>query len=365
MNPVVEAFRGLAALMVLVHHYSYRIDGIIPDGQGHFFHNGVDLFFVITGFLFAPYLLGEAKQPLIAFVIRRAFRLYPLYFLSLIVAVTYFFEEKAGLLEAIVKHLFFIQALPANTLSEVGFLSLVYWTLPVEVMFYVIVVIVMAIDRHNNVSLIWRSRLIYSGVFSWILFIISYYLNFDPSSESWVLWQAQLPALLPAFWLGLVIHCSRNFVSNHRYTRYMSLLVGSVLLFILFPIYPDFARSSLTARPFGWFNIASAIAYAFLLSGILGLYDQAILHKKNRSFLHEVLIRLALTFGSLSYGIYLFHEWALVIVEHSMKTLSTGFQILLSIAITIILAQILHTLVELPFRTYGRKLAYSRPDKVD
>jgi peptidoglycan/LPS O-acetylase OafA/YrhL len=143
------------------------------------------------------------------------------------------------------------------------------------------------------------------------------------------------------------------------------LLVGSVLLFILFPIYPDFARSSLTARPFGWFNIASAIAYAFLLSGILGLYDQAILHKKNRSSLHEVVIRLALTFGSLSYGIYLFHEWALVIVEHSMKTLSTGFQILLSITITIILAQILHKLVELPFRTYGRKLADSRPDKVD
>jgi peptidoglycan/LPS O-acetylase OafA/YrhL len=285
--------------------------------------------------------------------------------LSLIVAVTCFFEEKKGLLEAIVKHLLFIQTLPINTLSEAGFFSLIYWTLPVEVMFYVIVVIVMAIDRHNSVSLIWRSRLIYSGVITWIFFTIFYYVNFDPSSESWVLWQAQLPALLPAFWLGLVIHCSRNFVSNHRYIRYTSLLIGSVLLLILFTIYPDFARSALTARPFGWFNIASATAYAFLLSGILGLYDQAILNKDNKSIFNRVLIRLALTFGSLSYGIYLFHEWALVIVEQSFKTLSSGFQILLSIALTIIVAQILHKLVELPFRTYGRKLADSRLDKVD
>jgi len=121
---------------------------------------------------------------------------------------------------------------------------------------------------------------------------------------------------------------------------------------------------SLTARPFGWFNIASATAYAFLLSGILGFYDQAILKKENKSFINRVLIKLALTFGSLSYGIYLFHEWALVIVEQSLKTLSTGFQILLSIALTIIVAQILHKLVELPFRTYGRKLADSRTDKV-
>jgi peptidoglycan/LPS O-acetylase OafA/YrhL len=364
MNPVIEAFRGLAALMVLVHHYSYRIDGIILDGQGHFFHNGVDLFFVITGFLFAPCLLGEVKQSLIAFIIRRTFRLYPLYFLSLIVAVTYFFEEKTGLFKVIVKHLLFIQALPINTLSEVGILSLVYWTLPVEVMFYAIIVIVMAIDRHNNVSLNWRSRLIYSGVITWIFFTISYYVNYDPSSESWVLWQAQLPALLPAFWLGLVIHCSRDFVSNHKNIRYTSFLIGIVLLFLLFAIYPNFARSSITARPFGWFNIASAIAYALLLSGILGLYDQAIFHKKNISFIDRVLVRVAQTFGSLSYGIYLFHEWALVIVEHSLKTLSTGFQILLSIAMTIIVTQILNKLVELPFRNYGRKLADSFPDKV-
>ncbi len=151
MNPVVEGFRGLAAMMVLAHHYSYLTDDTLTRGWLHFFHSGVDLFFVITGLLFAPYLLGEVQQSVRAFAIRRAFRLYPLFLLSIAVAVLKDWGEREGMGIAVVKHLLFLQALPLFDLENVGFFSLIYWTLPVEVMFYALVAVALIAFRGDDV----------------------------------------------------------------------------------------------------------------------------------------------------------------------------------------------------------------------
>ena len=51
----IELSRGLAALMVMLTHYAAFIPGA-PAGMG-FLWSGVDLFFVISGFVFAPMIL--------------------------------------------------------------------------------------------------------------------------------------------------------------------------------------------------------------------------------------------------------------------------------------------------------------------
>jgi len=81
MNPIIESLRALGALMVLIHHYSYQLpeDLVILWAGLHFFHNGVDLFFVITGYLFAPFLVSDKKVLALKFIRRRFFRLYPLW----------------------------------------------------------------------------------------------------------------------------------------------------------------------------------------------------------------------------------------------------------------------------------------------
>src|SRR3989344_3351771 len=65
------------------------------------FSFGVDVFFIISGFLITYLLLVESdktgKVDVIKFYIRRAFRIWPLYFLLLLIAplLTYFYNEQS------------------------------------------------------------------------------------------------------------------------------------------------------------------------------------------------------------------------------------------------------------------------------
>lgn len=351
MNPVVEGFRGLAAMMVLAHHYSYLTDATLTGGWLHFFHSGVDLFFVITGLLFAPYLLGEVQQSVTAFAIRRAFRLYPLYLISIAVAVLKDWGEREGLGMAVVKHLLFLQALPLFDLENVGFFSLIYWTLPVEVMFYALVAVALIVfrgqidhvaDDDRTFKLVRRF-----GFVAALGFVLVYFPGYAPDSQTWVIWQAQLPALLIPFWFGVLIHRFRPTMEHFRPWRFLAFLAGGSLLVALFFAYPHVAQSALTARPFGFFNLLSGLGYALVLSGFLCRTDKS----------GNPWGRLALFAGASSYGIYLFHEWTLKVVLRFLPQFSPLTQVVIALVAVVLLAATLHRIVEAPLRAYGRSLA--------
>ena len=59
-DPAIEALRGFAALMMVVTHYAHLIT---PQRRAWAFAStGVNLFFVLSGFVFAPYLFGKPMQ---------------------------------------------------------------------------------------------------------------------------------------------------------------------------------------------------------------------------------------------------------------------------------------------------------------
>jgi len=95
--PSLDALRGIAILLVLFHHpynpYASGAGVALPiAGLVHRFGwTGVDLFFVLSGFLVGGLLLHELYHhgavDVGRFVVRRAFKIWPSYFL--LVAVVF------------------------------------------------------------------------------------------------------------------------------------------------------------------------------------------------------------------------------------------------------------------------------------
>jgi peptidoglycan/LPS O-acetylase OafA/YrhL len=91
--PVLDGFRGLAIIPVLIYHFSnlYLADhGSVDYTLARIFKAGwvgVDLFFVLSGFLITGILYDtrDSKNHFVAFYGRRVLRIFPLYYLALIV----------------------------------------------------------------------------------------------------------------------------------------------------------------------------------------------------------------------------------------------------------------------------------------
>ncbi len=93
--PALDGLRGFAILMVSVYRFGQELDPashpaialvrrLVPAGQF-----GVDLFFVLSGFLITGILLRSKDKPHYYrnFIARRALRIFPLYFASLLLGM--------------------------------------------------------------------------------------------------------------------------------------------------------------------------------------------------------------------------------------------------------------------------------------
>ena len=99
----LDGLRGIAILLVMVHRFWPRSDaGLAADVAGAGWI-GVDLFFVISGFLITGILLETRGRPdyFRNFYVRRVLRIFPLYYLFVGTILVAFssnpaFREHAG-----------------------------------------------------------------------------------------------------------------------------------------------------------------------------------------------------------------------------------------------------------------------------
>jgi peptidoglycan/LPS O-acetylase OafA/YrhL len=89
--PELDGLRGIAILLVTLYRCTKEIDPSLSTGfawirrVNEFGERGVDLFFVLSGFLITGILLKTKSRPhyFRNFIVRRALRIFPLYYLSL------------------------------------------------------------------------------------------------------------------------------------------------------------------------------------------------------------------------------------------------------------------------------------------
>lgn len=349
----LDIVRGIAIVMVLIHHYS-------PDNQmpGRFvrltntFWSGVDLFFVLSGFLIATILLENvhATNYFKVFYIRRSVRILPLYWL-LLIAVQVLVLIQPTFFDAKLKgHLpFWSYAIFAQNFLYAGrgywldpWLD-VTWSLALEEQFYVFLSI--AVKWMNRKSL---------AILSIVLIILAPILGQYAESGMYVyqipiyrasslmmgvlvaiLWQSQkvkdfIHKSQIFFWLGTI-----PFAVNFRY--FITLDIGD---------------------PIG--HLGFAVLYTLVL--ILALAAPP--EKPGLIFGNKLLE----WFGLRSYGLYLLHKPVQILCRGllnawSIKLDFVWFTLLITI-ILFLLAELSYRFFEKRFIDFGHRFKYDHPEPV-
>ncbi|SJZ74570.1 Peptidoglycan/LPS O-acetylase OafA/YrhL, contains acyltransferase and SGNH-hydrolase domains [Enhydrobacter aerosaccus] len=136
----LDMLRGGAAAAVMVHHHAQYYDVLYPGrvplaidlGAGHF---GVELFFIISGFVILMSL--EAKKSVRAFAVSRAGRLLPTFLVTLILATAILTVSPMPPLETPTALQFLANLTMAPSLFNQSPIDLPYWTLTYELLFYI------------------------------------------------------------------------------------------------------------------------------------------------------------------------------------------------------------------------------------
>jgi len=176
--PSIEILRGLAASAVCFFHFICGNKDFFPDHSlidriGSFGFLGVEVFFVISGFII-PYALKRINYTIKQyprFILRRLLRLEPPYLASivLVVGLNILASRMPGFqggevippLGQVLPH--FLYLIP---LSDYTWLSPVYWTLAVEFQYYLLMgVLFLVLNRSKNLGFVALSLLLLASAF--------------------------------------------------------------------------------------------------------------------------------------------------------------------------------------------------------
>lgn len=323
----VQVLRALAAVAVVTHH-------IRLFGNGAW---GVDLFFVISGFIMCFVTEHSGAH----FFAKRVIRVVPLYWAGtlgifcLALLVPGFLRETQPDLAQLLKSLFFIPYSNGENVFPIMFLG---WTLNYEMFFYLLFAASMAIS-HAYRAVICSAVLAALAIVGWLVEFESVVLEFFTES------------IIVEFAFGMFCYSVYARTADWRAragngVRALMVLAGLALIACM-PLMSS--QSEIIGRPFAWGLLALG---AFLLV-VHGLANRR-------------LPRFAVLVGDASYSLYLFHPYVLNVFNRvlrpSYEAGSPGAyaMALLAIALCCVVAVVLYRLLELPLTTWLRRVFLPR-----
>ncbi|EKN66445.1 hypothetical protein BABA_15087 [Neobacillus bataviensis LMG 21833] len=348
----LQYIRGIAATFVLLlhatslfkvyHHYSY-LNNFFRAG-----YMGVDIFFVLSGFII--YFVHRPdignKEKLKPFLLKRFIRVYPVYWVVLLVVTPLYFLIPSFGEGFETNPMFIIKSW--LLIPDIHFPILnVAWSLRHEVLFYIIFGLILIFNKNRKVSysvialwltttcllFIFMPRDIWEGQNIWIKFLFNPY-NID-------------------FALGSL--AAHLFVSKENKLKNfgkLSLFFG--LIWFAFSWYNQFSKIIEVHRIIAW-----GIPAFFIIFGLVSLESKGKLRHINILFI----------LGNASYSIYLINYISVSFLNKIFNYLNLydifGYfiSITLCVIITLIAGCILHYVIEMPLIKFIKGLILERKSK--
>lgn len=326
--PQFDGLRGVAILMVLIGHSGF-LEALPNLGSLEYTRFGVDLFFVLSGFLITGILLDAkgSEHYFRNFYARRALRIWPLYYAILFLAfvVTPLLAPStrpaAGVWPAFV---FYVQNIALVHRDAYPFGLGATWSLAVEEQFYLTWPLLVFLLKRRTLALVSASL-----VFVSLSLRLTGYLHGAPSGFVHQFTLSRLDAIalgtLAALWLRSP-SCTLDRWRTRAY-QFLALGLAGVIL----------ARTLMHRN-------SSIVGYTFLGMTFAGLLGVSLVSDARSSLLGRSLSAGWLRYiGKISYGIYLLHYplfllWGRLIASQNFFPSNTVVRNLIAFAGQMLLA---------------------------
>jgi len=316
--------------MVIAFHF-----GFLPNG-----FLGVDVFFVISGFLITGIIyrqINENRFSIVDFYLRRIRRIIPLaLFVSLIALVigipTMLPDDLENLAQSVfATNLFSNNILQAITTKDYWDVVNEYkplmhtWSLGVEEQYYLVYPFLLMLVMKRKST--WVLPIISTfAVASLALYLLPYYREFE-----------KFYLLFFRFWElaagGIVVIALKNKLIDNKYSTLLILLLVSLMSF-------DFSFIS---------NEVTLLAVVLLTMGILATSNEM---NSLGSFL--IKNKLLVAIGKISFSLYMWHHVLLAYARYFWVQELSGAHFTAIFVLTVLLSIFSYFLIEQPFRNKGK-----------
>lgn len=348
----LDHLRALAITYVFLFHY-FILSGGEPDwlpGFAKFGWTGVDLFFVLSGFLISSQLFLQIKQGQLisfkSFFLKRFFRIVPAFLVTvaLYFCIPYFREKES--LPPLWKFLTFTQNLGLN-LKDFGTFSHA-WSLCVEEHFYLVLPLLLILLQWMKLtkSSWWILILLFLAGFAIRIYCFNdLYLAKIDDENSWMYWYKEIyyPSYcrLDGLLVGVSIAGLYQFLPAvwNKISKYGNWFILLGVLVLIFANWLCEDQQTFNASVFGFTVVA--LGYGCMVIGAIS----------PGSFLYKWKSKVTTFIATLSYAVYLTHKG----IIHVTHQLLAGFHIDSNVMLFICIltctlgAYILNIVVEKPF----------------
>lgn len=347
----LDTLRALAITMVFLYHYGGGFGH--PDWENsisRFGWAGVDLFFVLSGFLIASQLFARVglgkKISLHEFFIKRIFRIIPAYLLVVTLYFLFPLLREWGTPAPLWKYLTFTQNLGLDLRTQGSFSHA--WSLCIEEQFYLFLPLIIVALVHFN----WVKK-------GFIVLLLFFVLGFLARLYSWYLLPPTGSDDYGIYWL--------RYIYYPTYSRLDGLLVG-VAIAGCFQFYP---KTKQTLQRYGnallllslvlltgcYFLCQDTQSFAASIFGFplvdcsCGVLVLAAVSPT--CFLYRFKNRVLFKIAALSYAVYLTHKIVIHVTQQQFTKLqiATDSTLMFAICVTAcaVVAWLVNVTVEKPF----------------